>query len=446
VTEYRRRLKFPACDPFPFYVTLLADTEKTVALGERHEGPFRLGEVVGDTFRIVSVLGEGGFATVYGADDLQLGRRVAVKASKRRHDTLQPEAQALAALHHPGVVQVFFYGTHDGYAYIVMEHLRGVALNEVLERRRSRGALITVTEVVHWAGSIADTLAFTHARGLVHRDVKPGNIMLCPDGRVVLVDFGLFLPRAQSERGFSGTIPYVPPEAMADGLACPARDIYALGVTIYELLTSELPFEDSDPLVCLSHAANDEVPALRARRADVPTCLATLVAEMLDKDPSARPDAASTGYRLAAASELIRHKREQSTFRVLVVDDDESIVRLLTTYLRAYFKDCVVEGAYSADAALAKIREAPPDVLLLDLNMPATNGVELLMHLRGSALAQDCMVVAVSAAAQPPDVELLRRLGAHHFIPKGARLLDRVVQRVVEQRFVVEHMVRSTAA
>lgn len=379
------------------------------------------------------MLGSGGFATVYEAEDESLGRRVAIKASTLPDFQLRAEAQALAAFHHPGVVGVYSYGEHVGYPFIAMELLHGSTLHDHLDLQDRLGRVLPLLEFIRLALPIAEVLAIIHARGLVHRDVKPANVMLAPGDRVVLLDFGLFLPRTTQGGELSGTPEYMAPETVNGATACPAADIYGLGATIYEMLTNRPPFSHPDAAVTMAMQVTKEPEPVRQVRSDVPFKLAELVADMLQKDPTARPDAAAVAFQLrACADELVRRARNPE-FRVLVVDDDVGVNRLLQVWVSKHLPVATVECTDNADDALQRIREHAPDVLLLDLNMPRTSGAELVMVLRGMKLARDCMIVSVSAAAQAPDVELLRSLGITRFVTKGATMLHEVLMHVYAQ-------------
>lgn len=396
-------------------------------------------------YRIVRKLGAGGCATVYEAIDESLNRPVAIKAAAFRDSQLHAEAQALAAFHHPGVVGVYGYGEHEGYPFIAMELLRGRTLHEHLDLQDRHGRLLTVLETIALALPLAEVLAVIHAHGLVHRDIKPANVMLALGDRVVLMDFGLFLPRMIGGAELSGTPEYMAPETVRGEASCFATDIYGLGATLYEMLVMRPPFSHADPNVTMAMQMTSEPAPVRQIRTDVPYKLAELVHEMLQKEMTARPDAGAVTFRLRQCRQELLRRAHNPDFRVLVVDDDASVNRLLQLWISKHLPGATVECVDRAEAALQRIREHVPDVLLLDLNMPHTSGVELAMELRGMQLARDCMIVSVSAAAQPMDVALLRTLGVNRFVAKGGTMLHEVLTHVFAQWESVERL-RSQAS
>ena len=201
-------------------------------------------------FRILRHLGHGGMADVYLGHDVQLQRSVAVKVLDARHQgdrayakRFVREAQAVASWRHENIIQVYYAGEEDGYSYFVMEYIDGRDLGDILSRKRK---LMPHDEVLRIGRAVAGALDYAHQQGVVHRDVKPSNVMIAKDGRVVLMDFGLALDMAQGSVGeVFGSANYISPEQArnsADGV--PQSDLYSLGVMLYELLVGKLPFED----------------------------------------------------------------------------------------------------------------------------------------------------------------------------------------------------------
>ena len=398
---------------------------------------FEIGEIVAGSYEIRSVLGEGGMGRVYGAHDLALNRRVAIKASWPTVDRalLHKEAQALASVRHPGMIDVYGAGTHRGIAFLVMELLYGVNLAAFLEKRHGDKPF-DVREALDVLIAVADALAAVHRSGIAHRDVKPANIMLTPNGRIVVMDFGLFQPENESLAVPSGTPEYMAPESLT-GTVDPRNafylDIYALGITAYELLSGELPFLGDSPAATLARHLEQPPPDLCAARPDLPPRLAALVREMLAKEPLDRPASMeAVAFRLRAVREAASQVTPQAKFTVLVVDDDAALGKLLGLYVLRAVPEAAIVTVEDAEQALTAVRERRPDVMLLDLHMPKMNGIELCMMLRGMHLADQCTIVAVSAGAREADIDLLRQLGITRFVPKGGELGARLTPQLRE--------------
>jgi len=254
-----------------------------------------IGTVLSDRYRLEAKLGSGGMSTVYLARDETLDRPVAVKVMHRemseQEDQLQrfrQEARAVAKLSHPNVVSVIDAGEDGGHPYIVFEYVKG----ETLKQRIARVGALDNQEAIAYAIEVARGLGVAHARNMVHRDIKPQNVLIDEEGRAKLTDFGI--SRQLEQDGVTatgrvlGTTDYVAPEqAMGHGVD-PRSDIYSLGVVLYEMLVGQVPFHaDSQVGVAMKHV-NEELPDVQRRRPEVSAAVALVVERATAKDPGER--------------------------------------------------------------------------------------------------------------------------------------------------------------
>jgi eukaryotic-like serine/threonine-protein kinase len=250
--------------------------------------------MVDGRYRIIGRIGSGGMADVYSAEDTQLGRQIALKLLYRRFaeddnfvERFRREASAAAGLQHPNVVQVFDRGEWDGTYYIAMEFLHGRNLKQVV---RDHGAL-DPTLAADLVLQILKAARFAHRRGIVHRDIKPHNVIVDDEGRAKVTDFGIARAGASdmTETGsIMGTAQYLSPE-QAQGLPVDARsDLYAIGVVLYELLTGRPPFDAESPVtIALKQVSETPVPPRELNPA-VPPAIEAVTMRALRKDPAER--------------------------------------------------------------------------------------------------------------------------------------------------------------
>jgi eukaryotic-like serine/threonine-protein kinase len=266
-------------------------------------------KILNERYQIEATLGEGGMARVYRGTDGVLGRPVAIKVLADRYandDTFvtrfRREAQAAAALNHPNVVSVFDTGDDGQAHYIVMEYVPGQTLADVLKREGP----LDPDRAARIAEDVATALQAAHERGLVHRDVKPGNVMIDPEGRTKVMDFGIARAAANdtlTQTGaVLGTAAYLSPE-QARGDAVDARsDIYSLGCVLYEMLTGRPPFTGDSPVAIAYAHVNDQPDSPTAHRRGVPPELEAVTMRALAKDPDDRyPSAEAFRAAIAAA-------------------------------------------------------------------------------------------------------------------------------------------------
>jgi serine/threonine-protein kinase len=376
---------------------------------------------------------------VFEAFDHSLERRVAIKANWPHLNAppLRKEAQALAAFRSPSLVTIHTMGVHRGIEFLVMERVYGVTLGQHIDHRIEAGGDFSVDEVIDIVLPVAEGLAVVHRAGIAHRDLKPTNIMLAPGNRVVLMDFGLVLPEFDmpEQEHIAGSPHYIAPEVVTNGVRAGAGhlvDLYALGVTAYELLAGTPPFVGVTAGEILDAHVRDPIPDVRRTRPEVPETLAVFLRELLAKEPAARPQSADEvmwtlrALRRGGAAPASKASSGERPFHVLVVEDDPDMQRVLSFYVKKAAPDAVVRIAENGEGALEGVRNLAPDLMLLDLQMPRMNGIEVCMYLRGEGLARDCTIVSVSAGAQESDMQLLHDLGIRHFVRKGGGLAESV--------------------
>ncbi len=262
------------------------------------------GTVLSDRYRLEEQVGSGGMGTVWKATDTLLNRPVAVKllhpaqmAEPTARERFRTEGRITAGLSHPSIAQVFDYGEEDGRAFLIMELVVGDPLSQVL---RERGRLDT-DQTLDFVCQAAQALAAAHARGVVHRDIKPGNLLVTADGRLKLTDFGIArgdMSVTLTQTGMvMGTAQYISPEQASGRPATSSSDLYALGVVAYECLAGTPPFTGDSPVALALAHTRDEPPELPE---DIPDDVADLVFLLLSKDPEERPSSAGEVAHMAA--------------------------------------------------------------------------------------------------------------------------------------------------
>jgi serine/threonine protein kinase len=271
----------------------------------------RAGDLVGGRYRIERRLGGGGMALVYAARDEDLDRPVALKvladnlaAQDDIRERFVREASIAASLSHPNIVEVYDSG-EDGRPYIVMEQVDGPTLAQELEA----GGRMAPSRAAALAAQAADGLAHAHAAGVVHRDVKPGNLLLAGGTTLKIADFGIAYAVESTRLTQTGTVlgtaSYLAPEQARGEPATPAADVYALGAVLYELLTGRPARTASTLTELIGSATDDPVPGPRAFEPSVPPELDVLVERCLAAEPRVRPQAAEVRDALRGESEAL---------------------------------------------------------------------------------------------------------------------------------------------
>src|SRR6187549_964461 len=245
-------------------------------------------------YHITRKLGAGGMADVYLAEDQELGRHVAIKILNDRHaadesfvERFRREAKNAAGLSHPNIVSIYDRGEAEGTYYIAMEYLDGRSLKELILSRG--GAPVSVA--VDYARQILSALRFAHRNGIVHRDIKPHNVLVDPQGHVKVTDFGIARAGASQmteEGSIIRTAQYLSPEQARGTQVDQRSDLYSLGIVLYEMLTGTVPFTGDSPVEIAMKHLSAVPPSLREKRPEMPQSLELVVLRALAKDPAAR--------------------------------------------------------------------------------------------------------------------------------------------------------------
>ncbi|MGX6446781.1 Stk1 family PASTA domain-containing Ser/Thr kinase [Patulibacter sp. S7RM1-6] len=255
----------------------------------------RTGQTIDARYLVERRLGTGGMAEVYACEDLQLGRHVALKVL---HENLaedpdvvarfRRESQSAAGLQHPHIVAVYDRGDWDGIPYMAMELVDGVTLKDVIRDQAPLDPVKSIDQI----SQVLDALRYAHKRGLVHRDIKPQNVLVGPDGDLKVADFGI--ARAVDDLQMTqtgmivGTAHYLSPEQASGQPVTPSADLYAVGVVLFEMLTGRMPFDGDQPVTIALKHVNEDPPALSIVNPDVPADLEYVVMRALSKQPEDR--------------------------------------------------------------------------------------------------------------------------------------------------------------
>jgi serine/threonine protein kinase len=250
-----------------------------------------------DEYHLEKLLGQGGMARIYRATDVRLKRKAAVKVidPPLRGDPEYArrfglEAQAVARLSHPNIVPIYRFGETDGLLYMAMEYVDGTDFGRLLDQFSSRGRLLDHPRIMQVLTATAQALDYAHSKQVIHRDVKPWNILISRENRILLTDFGLALLAEMGTRGeIFGSPHYISPEqAVSSAGAVPNSDQYALGVMLFQCFTGHLPFESDDPMAVAMAHVQQPPPAPGTLNPELPPALDSVILRALDKDPDRR--------------------------------------------------------------------------------------------------------------------------------------------------------------
>lgn len=258
-----------------------------------------LGRSLNGRYKIEALLGQGGMSAVYKAHDPNLLRPVAVKLIHSHISSnedfvwrFKKEAAAVAAFHHPNIVQVFDFNTDGDTHYMVLEYIAGQSVQETLKELRKKNARMSIAQAVKVVIEICDALAYAHRHGTIHRDIKPANIMRDLQGRAVLMDFGIVKIVGSTTHTAAGavvgTARYMSPEVIRGEPIDERSDLYSLGVTLFEMVSGEPPFDARTAIALLERHIREPVPDIRDFRPDAPAGLSMIIYKAMEKEREAR--------------------------------------------------------------------------------------------------------------------------------------------------------------
>ncbi len=392
-------------------------------------------------YRVMERIGRGGMAAVHRAYHPALDRYVAIKVLPEffadepgYRERFQQEARSVARLKHPNILEIFDFGYEEGIAYLVLELVDGGTLADRV------GRPMELQDVVRLIEPVASALDHAHANGVLHRDIKPSNILLHNDGTPVLADFGLARMAGSTRRLTSsgvvmGTPEYMSPEQAADEPLGPPSDVYSLAIVAYEMLTGRVPFEADTPAATLLSHVTKPMPATRELKGELSAHVEDVLRKALAKRPEDRYPSAGAfatalrpaawpsrrGDDLAILQPTRRLARPERTPIVLVVDDSPANRDLIEACLAGV--DCQVRTAEDGLSALRAIQSSPPDLVLLDVQMPGMDGYEACRRIKQAPSSRLIPVVMITALDRTSDRINALEAGADDYMTKP---VDRV--------------------
>ncbi len=426
-------------------------------------GHGRKEELLDGKYRLDRELGRGGMGLVHVGHDMLLDRPVAVKRllpgpppSPEHLASFRREASALAAVRNEHIVQVYSFGEHQGQPFFAMELVQGASLGAIVAQHARHGAMIPLHRALTIILQVARGLVAIHRAGVLHRDIKPDNILIEEGtGRPVLIDFGLvsFLQSAGVQGNAEGTPDYMAPEIWQPSLGevTRASDIYALGCTVYEILAGKPPFADATGISALMTAHLLRTPPpLGAVRPDLAS-FDPILRRAMAKNPRERhadaldlaldlQNAASPSNRpLISLAPLPPGPPAPRTTpaEILVIDDDPIFQKVISRATQIAFHEAPpnLYAVSSGTEALERAAAVPPDLVLLDYLMPDLNGLDTLSRLRSLPEGSRARVVVVSGSTRTLERWPFAVLGVQDFYDKNGGLppLVELIGRVADQ-------------
>lgn len=293
------------------------------------------GQLINDRYEIIRSIGEGGMANVYLAQDTILDRKVAVKIlrgdlaeDEKFVRRFQREAISASSLNDPNIVEVYDVGEDDGKYFIVMEYVQGLTLKQLVKKRGS----LTLPEVQDIMLQLTSAVAHAHESYIIHRDIKPQNVIILEDGRVKIMDFGIAVALNAGEftqtNSVMGTVYYIPPEQANGGAATVKSDIYSLGILMYELVTGHVPFKGDNPVEVAIKHMNEPIPSICEYDPEMPQSIENIILRASAKNPKNRYDSAwemHEDLETALDKDRFNEPKVIYKYREKGFEDDESV-------------------------------------------------------------------------------------------------------------------------
>jgi len=407
---------------------------------------------IGNRYEIEKLIGGGAVGRVYLARDTQTGEPVAIKElmsdwvarAPESVERFRREGEALRKLNHPNIVKVLAALEENDQHYLVMEYVGGGSLADLLKRQPQ----LPIERVIAIGLELSDALSRAHHLDIIHRDIKPGNILLAEDGTPRLTDFGLAhigsYPALTTAGQLLGTFQYLSPEACENQPLDARADIWSFGVVLFEMLTGQLPFDGDSPIEIIHAIQNQPVPEVTWYRKEAPAPLAELIHRMLMRDRPVRlASARLVGAELEALQRGARVSPQPDRaispspikpptspkIKVLLVDDHAVVRQGLRTFLELQDDMTIVGEAVNGLEAIEQAKQVQPDIVLLDLVMPKMGGVEATPQI--IAASPQARVIILTSFGEDDQVIPAIRAGAQGYLLKDIPPRD-LVQAVRE--------------